>query len=198
MNDLSNETKVVNEIPWYIMNRVEFVKCLLEGITIRQFPDVEYYPIPFLYDTSKMKFDMGNTNIKDVHRFIYNKLETLLDREFMSNWTNGNNNGASFQEAYNLIESKYGRGTFNSVYEDIQVILCSVLGYSNDDLAIIHSPRETISNVAINQDEITRSLIMSNLHVCQKMYDKEKALRDAIEELTAITYAKEANHTSLK
>jgi hypothetical protein len=124
------------------MNREHFIKCLREGNAMKEAKYVAknipgFSTIPFPYNKKENKYEPLNDARYSIYRYIYFKLETLLGYDFMSDWAVASNDPSYLSKANDVIDTKYGSGTFKKLYYNIQLILLSMINYSTDDLAIL-------------------------------------------------------------
>lgn len=137
------------DLPWYVMNRDLFIRCLREGHAIRESRYVykcknAFYEIPFNYDIVKNEFKSTEIGDYRLYKYLYFKLEMLLGHDFMTKWATREDDNTFLLKAYKLIDAKYGKGTFKKLYQSIQLIF----------LGLCNFPTEGLKNIVIEQNSM--------------------------------------------
>jgi hypothetical protein len=186
-HELTHIEQVGFNLYWYIMNRYYFDKMLVEGHAIKtarqvKMPGSDGADIPFVFNEQTKQFEMYKHIEYKVYSYLYYKFEVLLGKNFMNEWAK--NSGEHYMYlAYNKINKKYGDGTFERLYRDVQLILTTLRLYIGDK----NTPHEEIKNVeefnfqtdirdtrSIEQDYDNIKAILDNEEKLKKAYLKEK------------------------
>lgn len=192
MKTLIHELTHVNqqgfELPWYILNRGHFTKCLREGNTMREERHVgknmaAFYTIPFNYNKEQKQFEKSNNIQYRIYKYIYFKLEIMLGHDFMSNWAMMPDDDTFLYQAYKLIDSKYGNGTFKKIYTNMQLVLFGMDNFSKDDFQSILGEHQNIVSLYAKSkgaplDDLTSeykevSEVLNNDKLFKERYNKE-------------------------
>ncbi|MFA5407831.1 MAG: hypothetical protein WC343_03570, partial [Bacilli bacterium] len=110
------------DLPWFILNRRHFFKCLTEGNALREMRHVyprhnPYYSIPFGYDETNDHFFITDHIDYNLYKYLYFKLETLLGADFMNTWATASNDDTYLYNIRKQLDGKYGYGTFAKLYK---------------------------------------------------------------------------------
>lgn len=138
-HELMHVTQAGFDLPWYVINRFYFTKCLTEGNAIRESRYASnkisaFYKIPFRYNEEQKSYETCPDNNYNIYKYIYSKFEILLGNDFMNKWARAKNDFTYLAQARKLIDSKYGKGIFEKIYEAIQIILFNTSGLLINDL----------------------------------------------------------------
>jgi len=150
IHELTHAYQIGFYLPWYVMNRKNFARCLREGHAMTESQYVtknrpRLSAIPFNFNEAKSIFENPKNNEYNIYKYIYFKLEILLGYDFMDKWATNGHDIMFLSKVRKLIDKKYGSGTFKKLYEKIEIILFSLDDFSVAKMETIIDEMKTIT-----------------------------------------------------
>jgi hypothetical protein len=171
----------------YILNKYYIKKILREGYAMKESRRVrpngcDLSDVPFKYNTQTHQFEFVKYIEYPLYRYLYFKLEVLLGSDFMNKWSADVNSNHYLSLACKEINSAYGDGTFEKLYEYMQLILFALQQYNSNmklvddelvDKIVLYNKVKTQSKESIKNEYNNVSLILNNDQLLQESYLKQ-------------------------